>query len=319
MTIQIQDASGNLSTLSEPVTLTSTPAGINATITAANGVTTINNLVLNSPGNYTLTASSFGIHSTTSQSFTIGKVSQTITFPAISSQTYGGAPFTISATASSGLAVSFNSTTPAVCSVVNATVTILAAGTCTVTVSPSGDANNSAAAPVTQNVTIASANQSITFQPIPDQTLDNLSPTVSATASSGLPVSFAMATLGTCSLSGSTVNMLALGTCTINASQPGNANYNPAPAASLSFNINTYSRPNVINFPGAANQIYGTPPITLTVSTTSQLPVVLTSNTLSVCTLSGYTVTFLAADTCTITATQSGGASGSAIYPQPRP
>ena len=57
---------------------------------------------------------------------------QTITFGALAGQTYGVAPFTIGATASSGLPVSFASLTTAVCTVSGNTVTIVAAGTCTI-------------------------------------------------------------------------------------------------------------------------------------------------------------------------------------------
>ena len=42
------------------------------------------------------------------QSFTIAQASQTISFGTLANQTYGNAPFTVSATASSGLAVSFS-------------------------------------------------------------------------------------------------------------------------------------------------------------------------------------------------------------------
>ena len=43
--------------------------------------------------------------------------SQTITFNALPDQAFGTAPFTISATSSSGLTVSFTSTTCSVCTV----------------------------------------------------------------------------------------------------------------------------------------------------------------------------------------------------------
>ena len=45
------------------------------------------------------------------QSTTAQKASQTITFGALLDHTYGDVPFTVSATASSGLSVSFSSTT----------------------------------------------------------------------------------------------------------------------------------------------------------------------------------------------------------------
>jgi uncharacterized protein (TIGR03437 family) len=83
--------------------------------------------------------------------------SQTITFGQLSNVTLGIAPFPVSATASSGLAVSFASTTPTVCTVSGSTVTIIAAGTCSITASQAGNANYTSATPVTQSFTVTAA------------------------------------------------------------------------------------------------------------------------------------------------------------------
>jgi large repetitive protein len=79
------------------------------------------------------------------------QTSQTITFGALSNVKLGAAPFTITATASSGLTVAFASTTPSVCTVSGNTVTIVAAGTCSITASQGGNAIYAAATPVTQS------------------------------------------------------------------------------------------------------------------------------------------------------------------------
>ncbi len=63
---------------------------------------------------------------------------------------------TASATASSGLPVVFSSTTPTICSASGNVISGLAAGTCTVAANQLGDANYLPAAPVTQNITVAS-------------------------------------------------------------------------------------------------------------------------------------------------------------------
>src|SRR5579871_2252842 len=81
-------------------------------------------------------------------------MAQTIAFGALSNQPLGTAPFTISASASSGLVVSFASTTPAICTVPGSTVTILAAGTCYITASQAGNANYAAAVPVVRSFTV---------------------------------------------------------------------------------------------------------------------------------------------------------------------
>ena len=80
---------------------------------------------------------------------------QTITFGALGNVTIGVAPFSISATASSGLAVTFTSTTTSVCTVSGSTVTILTTGTCSITANQAGNATYSAAPPVSHSFTVS--------------------------------------------------------------------------------------------------------------------------------------------------------------------
>ena len=80
---------------------------------------------------------------------------QTITFGALGGKTYGDADFGVSAAATSGLAVSFTSTTPATCSVSGSTVHIVGAGICSVRASQSGNTIFDPAPAVTQSFTIA--------------------------------------------------------------------------------------------------------------------------------------------------------------------
>ncbi len=86
--------------------------------------------------------------------------SQTIMFSELGNVPLGAAPFTISATASSGLPVSFASTTSAVCTVSGNTVTIVAAGTCSITASQGGNAKYAAATQVTQSFIVGSVGAS---------------------------------------------------------------------------------------------------------------------------------------------------------------
>ena len=90
-------------------------------------------------------------------------VSQAITFGALSNQPFGTAPFAVSATASSGLPVSFTSVTPAVCTVPGAMATLLAAGQCSIQASQAGNANFAAATPVTQSFKVIQATPTISW------------------------------------------------------------------------------------------------------------------------------------------------------------
>ena len=88
----------------------------------------------------------------------------------------------------------------------------------------------------TGTLTIAKADQTITFGPLSDKTEGDPDFNVSATASSGLAVSFSA--LGSCTVSGTLVHLTSFGSCTITASQAGNTNYNAAPSVQQSFTIN---------------------------------------------------------------------------------
>jgi hypothetical protein len=163
-----------------------------------------------------------------------GQQSQTITFDPLSDKVYGDADFVVDATASSGLPVSFSASGN--CTVSGSTVHLTGAGSCTVTASQAGDATYSAATPVSRTFAIGKAGQTISFGPLSDRTFGDPDFAVSATASSGLPVSFAAS--GQCTVSGSTVHLTASGSCTITASQTGNANYAAATSVPQTFTIN---------------------------------------------------------------------------------
>ena len=64
---------------------------------------------------------------------------QTITFGAVPAQTYGDDPFTVTASATSGLPVSFSTATTTVCTVNGSTVTIIGAGDCVIDASVAGN------------------------------------------------------------------------------------------------------------------------------------------------------------------------------------
>jgi hypothetical protein len=93
------------------------------------------------------------------QSFTltIARAAQTITFGAIADQTLNSARVPLTATSSSGLAVSYTSNTPAVCTIVGTTINKAAAGTCTVTANQAGNANYLAATAAMQSFAIVAS------------------------------------------------------------------------------------------------------------------------------------------------------------------
>jgi uncharacterized protein (TIGR03437 family) len=162
--------------------------------------------------------------------------SQTITFPAISDEVLGTPPFQLSATASSGLTVNFISNTNSVCTASGSTVALVAIGTCSITATQGGNASYAAATPVTRSFVVRYA-QTITFGALSNVTLVSPPFSISATASSGLPVSFVSMTPSACAISANTVSLVAAGTCTITASQVGNASFAAAPPVMQSFTV----------------------------------------------------------------------------------
>ncbi len=83
--------------------------------------------------------------------------------------------------------------------------------------------------------------QTITFNALPDKLLTDPPFTITATASSGLSVTFASLTTNVCSVGGDLVTLLHTGTCTVRASQAGNATYAAAPDVDRSFLVTGWS------------------------------------------------------------------------------
>jgi hypothetical protein len=88
--------------------------------------------------------------------------SQTIAFAELSGKTFGDADFTVGATASSGLAVSF--TAAGRCSIAGATVHLTGVGDCTITAHQSGNTSYSPADEVSRSFSIAKATATLALR-----------------------------------------------------------------------------------------------------------------------------------------------------------
>ncbi len=151
--------------------------------------------------------------------------SQTITFPAIAAKTFGDADFDPGATASSGLTVTYSSSNPAVATIVNNRVHIVGAGTSIITASQAGNTSFSAAASVSQTLTVNKAAQSIAFSLIPVQIRGAAAYALQVSASSGLTVTLSVSDPFVASVSGKNLISLRVGKASVTASQAGNENY----------------------------------------------------------------------------------------------
>jgi hypothetical protein len=179
------------------------------------------------------------------QSFAVGKGSQTISFTSTApiNAKVGGPTYTVTATATSGLPVTFtiDASAASVCTISGSTVSFIGAGTCVIDANQAGNANYNAAPQAQQSFAVVKGDQTISFTSTAPAGASVGGPTytVTATATSGLPVAFTIdaAASSVCSISGSTVSFIAVGTCVIDANQAGNANYNAAPQVQQSFAV----------------------------------------------------------------------------------
>jgi hypothetical protein len=164
-------------------------------------------------------------------------------------------------------------------------------------------------------VTISKANQSINFpaQSVPSQPYSaggafGISPL--ATATSGLAIGYSSATPSVCSVSGVNVTIQSAGTCTITASQAGDANWNAATSVQRSVTITPLSQS--IFFPAqtpalrtfVSGATFSINP--LATGGASGNPVVYASASPTVCTVTGTNVTMASTGFCTVTANQAG-------------
>ncbi|HET7720529.1 MAG TPA: hypothetical protein VFK43_11215, partial [Acidimicrobiales bacterium] len=158
-----------------------------------------------------------------------------------------GGTYTPSATATSGLPVTLSiaSGSSSVCSLGAANlVTFNAAGSCVIQADQAGNADFFGAPQVTQTVNVGAAppaSQTISFTstaPVNPQVGATYTPT--ATATSGLPVTFSIAgsSSAVCSIGGANlVTFNSTGSCVIQADQAGNASFNAAPQVSQTVNV----------------------------------------------------------------------------------
>ena len=272
---------------------------------------------LQETGAYRIEATTYDQNATTSYTLTFTsnsspgtKLNQLINFGSLQNRTFGDPAFTVSASATSGLPVSFSATGQ--CSMSSpSTVQINGAGSCTITASQSGDANYNPAPNVSQSFTVLLAPQTITFAALPDKMFGDPDFQVTATASSGLPVTFN--TFVECTLlPGNVVRLIGVGYCVVRASQAGNANYHSAPSVQHAFNIAKGNQ--AINFSTLDSKTYGDPIFNVNATATSGLPVSL-SILSGPATIAGNTITITGGGVVTVRATQPGNEKYNAASP----
>jgi ELWxxDGT repeat protein len=173
-----------------------------------------------------------------SRTLTISKLEQAITLNDIPQKKFGDEPFTVEASATSGLPLTFESSDAAVAEIsAGGVITIKKGGEVMIMVSQGGDDTYAAAVPVSKKLTVLKTDQFIMFDDIVTKTFSSTPFALSGVSSAGLDVIFS-STSDKISINGANVTMNAAGKVTIIASQPGNDAYNPAEPISKTFCIN---------------------------------------------------------------------------------
>ena len=225
-------------------------SGLTVTLTSNTpGVCTVSglNIVTVATGTCSITATqpgsaNFGAAQPVTQTFPVSTLTpQTINF----AQPTGinvSTTFASGATATSGLTVTLVSLTPTVCTVSGLNiVTTAAGGVCQIQADQAGNGTYSPAPTVTRSFIVQTASvqsvQAITFAQPANIAISTATVTPGATASSGLTVSYASGTTSVCTISGSTINIVAVGDCTVTASQAGDANWSAAADVTRTFKV----------------------------------------------------------------------------------
>ena len=214
-----------------------------------NGVTVIGTYIYTPPGGTVLNGGpqSLGVSFVStdpnytgamgSVSLLVNAASQTISFPGAGGAQIG-VPVVLSASASSGLPVTF-ALVSGNATLVGSTLTLSDGNPVMVSASQAGNANfqpASVTSTITAGVKLA---QTINFPAIPQHYTNDDPFQLTATASSGLPVTYSMVS-GPATISGSTLILGGTaGTVTVQASQPGDSSYQAAPPATVSFAVVT--------------------------------------------------------------------------------
>lgn len=217
--------------------LTVTYTGRNGTSYAASTTPPTN------AGDYTASASSAGdanhAGSSGSAEFSIDRAIPALTWNNPADITYGTALGSAQLNATASVPGTFTYTPPG--------GTLHDAGngqTLSVTFTPS-DATNYVGAAMSVQINVAKADQTITFGTLSNRAFGTPQFTVMATGGpSGNPVTFTAGLASVCVASGTngrTITLVGTGTCTVTASQAGNANYNAAPDVVRSFTVTAWT------------------------------------------------------------------------------
>jgi hypothetical protein len=302
----------SLFTLQSPYTLTSTTtAGLTVTYKVASGPATVsgNTLTLTGTGTVVLAASQAGNSAyaaySGSETITVSSTPQTIAnFPATLSLNPAQSPYTMPATTSAGLTISY-SVTSGPATVNSNTLTLTGTGTVVVLASQSGNANYASVAE-TETITVVSLiPQTVASFPATLSLLTTQTPyTLPVITSASLPLTYSVVS-GPGSLSGNTLTLTGAGTVVLTATQAGNttyASYSGEEAITV-----TAATQTVTDLPATLSLTTAQSPYALPATTSAGLTLAYTVQS-GPATVSGDSLTLTGTGTVVVKASQAGNA-----------
>lgn len=155
-------------------------------------------------------------------------LTQSIQFDQLPSIAMGDVDFSVSALASSGLAVQLSSSNSGVATIVSGKVHLVGAGTCDIIASQEGNTDYNPAIPVSRTINVSKGNQIITFPAIPAKWTSDPAFSPQTAASSGLPCTLISSNPNVAAVVNGQIQIKGAGSATITAKQSGNVNYNAA-------------------------------------------------------------------------------------------
>jgi uncharacterized repeat protein (TIGR03803 family) len=181
------------------------------------------------------------------------KSEQSLQFAALPDKKYGDSPFELTATATSGLPVSFFSSDPSVVEVNGNVASIRNAGIAYITAIQDGDERFEAAPQVVQTLYVGKIDQSITVQPI-EKKMCCTEFGVTASSTSGLPLIMQSDPTMAAIVGGNWVRPINIGKSEIRVYHPGDRNYN---SAEVSVPLEVIKGMGIITFNISTEAIFG--------------------------------------------------------------
>jgi hypothetical protein len=224
---------------------------------------------------------------------------QEISFSAFADKTFGDAAFNIDAITTSGLPLSVSSSNESVAKIENGKVVIIGAGETVIKASQAGDKFYLPAEVITRTLIVHKAQQSIEVDPEIEKYYGDAAFLLQSFISSGRPVSFSSndEQVATISAEGK-VSIISPGQATITIAEPGDNNFYPV---SATVKISVYKALQKLTFGEPNQKVFGDPDFSLNVTTTSSLPLTISSSDESVATVNGKIVHIEAAGEVDIT------------------